>query len=242
MPIGVSNEHSCSDRFVFCEGFIVRWTQGGRGTCVVECPRKSFAPNLCWGAAVLWSSAVEFGFVCPVSPGQGTGGWAESRRWLCAVQRVSWQCGHCRRCCSPRVPFQGPLPHSHGLVPEGPVDIHHATAASGCRKRRVRRPPRATGLHPLKGAEVQKGVGRRAGERGAFCIRSLRWRDVCPPGPRARGHDCAAGALGRGPEGNSTSAVPPLPLAQAWPCLSTGWALNRRFQEILGPLFLWSQM
>ena len=34
---------------------------------------------------------------------------------------------------------------------------------------------------------------------------------------------------------------PPL-LAHAQPCLSTGWALNRRFEEILGPLFLWSKM
>ena len=30
----------------------------------------------------------------------------------------------------------------------------------------------------------------------------------------------------------------PPPLAHARPCLSTGWALNRRFEEILGPLFL----
>ena len=36
--------------------------------------------------------------------------------------------------------------------------------------------------------------------------------------------------------------VPPPPLAHARPCLSTGWALNRRFEEILGPLFLWSRM
>ena len=35
--------------------------------------------------------------------------------------------------------------------------------------------------------------------------------------------------------------VPP-PLAHGRPCLSTGWALNRRFEEILGPLFLWSRM
>ena len=35
---------------------------------------------------------------------------------------------------------------------------------------------------------------------------------------------------------------PPPPLAHARPCLSTGWALNRRFEEILGPLFLWSRM
>ena len=27
----------------------------------------------------------------------------------------------------------------------------------------------------------------------------------------------------------------------ARPCLSTGWALNRRFEEILGPLFSWSR-
>ena len=33
----------------------------------------------------------------------------------------------------------------------------------------------------------------------------------------------------------------PPPLAHARPCLSTGWALNRRFEEILGPLFLWSR-
>ena len=32
------------------------------------------------------------------------------------------------------------------------------------------------------------------------------------------------------------------PLAHARPCLSTGWALNRCFEEILGPLFLWSRM
>ena len=38
------------------------------------------------------------------------------------------------------------------------------------------------------------------------------------------------------------SMYPPPPLAHAWPCLSTGWALNRRFEEILGPLFLWSRM
>ena len=31
---------------------------------------------------------------------------------------------------------------------------------------------------------------------------------------------------------------PPPPPAHARPCLSTGWALNRRFEEILGPLFL----
>ena len=37
-------------------------------------------------------------------------------------------------------------------------------------------------------------------------------------------------------------AIPPPPFAQARPCLSTGWALNRRFEEILGPLFLWSRM
>ena len=34
----------------------------------------------------------------------------------------------------------------------------------------------------------------------------------------------------------------PLPLAHAWPCLSTGWVLNRRFEEILVLLFLWSKM
>ena len=34
----------------------------------------------------------------------------------------------------------------------------------------------------------------------------------------------------------------PPPLAHARPCLSTGWALNRHFEEILGPLFLWSRM
>ena len=37
------------------------------------------------------------------------------------------------------------------------------------------------------------------------------------------------------------SGTPP-PLAHARPCLSTGWALNRRFEETLGPLFLWSKM
>ena len=36
-------------------------------------------------------------------------------------------------------------------------------------------------------------------------------------------------------------AVPPPPLAHARPCLSTGWVLNRRFEEILGPLFSWSR-
>ena len=36
--------------------------------------------------------------------------------------------------------------------------------------------------------------------------------------------------------------IPPLPLAQARPCLSTGWALNHCFSEFSGPLFLWSQM
>ena len=35
--------------------------------------------------------------------------------------------------------------------------------------------------------------------------------------------------------------IGPPPLAHAQPCLSTGWALNRRFEEILGPLFLWSR-
>ena len=35
---------------------------------------------------------------------------------------------------------------------------------------------------------------------------------------------------------------PPPPLAHARSCLSTGWALNRRFKEILRPLFLWSRM
>ena len=39
-----------------------------------------------------------------------------------------------------------------------------------------------------------------------------------------------------------SNKVPPPPLAHARPCLSTGWALNRRFEEILGPLFLWSRM
>ena len=34
----------------------------------------------------------------------------------------------------------------------------------------------------------------------------------------------------------------PPPFAHARPCLSTGWALNRRFEEIMGPLFLWSRM
>ena len=38
------------------------------------------------------------------------------------------------------------------------------------------------------------------------------------------------------------ATYPPPPLAHARPCLSTGWALNRRFEEILGPLFLWSRM
>ena len=34
----------------------------------------------------------------------------------------------------------------------------------------------------------------------------------------------------------------PPPLAHARPCLSTGWALNRRFEGVLGRLFLWSRM
>ena len=43
--------------------------------------------------------------------------------------------------------------------------------------------------------------------------------------------------------GNSCNVTMyPPPLAHARPCLSTGWALNRRFEEILGPLFLWSRM
>ena len=36
--------------------------------------------------------------------------------------------------------------------------------------------------------------------------------------------------------------VPPPPLAHARPCPSTGWALKRCFEEIMGPLFLWSRM
>ena len=40
---------------------------------------------------------------------------------------------------------------------------------------------------------------------------------------------------------NEWMGTPP-PLVRARPCLSTGWALNRRFEEILGPLFLWSRM
>ena len=35
---------------------------------------------------------------------------------------------------------------------------------------------------------------------------------------------------------------PPPPFAHARPCPSTGWALNRRSEETLGPLFLWSRM
>ena len=35
---------------------------------------------------------------------------------------------------------------------------------------------------------------------------------------------------------------PPPPLVHAQPCLSRAWALNRRFVEILGPLFLWFRM
>ena len=42
--------------------------------------------------------------------------------------------------------------------------------------------------------------------------------------------------------GTTHAHSPPPPLAHARPCLSTGWALNRRFEEILGPLFLWSRM
>ena len=38
------------------------------------------------------------------------------------------------------------------------------------------------------------------------------------------------------------ACTPPPPLAHAPPCLSTGGALNRCFEEILGPLFLWSRM
>ena len=38
------------------------------------------------------------------------------------------------------------------------------------------------------------------------------------------------------------TSYPPPPPAHARPCLSTGWALNRRFKEILGPLFSWSRM
>ena len=34
----------------------------------------------------------------------------------------------------------------------------------------------------------------------------------------------------------------PPPFAHARPCLRTWWALNRCFEEILGPLFLWSRM
>ena len=36
--------------------------------------------------------------------------------------------------------------------------------------------------------------------------------------------------------------LPPPPLAHVRPGLSTGWALNRRFEENLGPPFLWSRM
>ena len=39
------------------------------------------------------------------------------------------------------------------------------------------------------------------------------------------------------PNPNPAISLPPPPLAHAQPCLSTGWALNRRFEEILGPLF-----
>ena len=35
---------------------------------------------------------------------------------------------------------------------------------------------------------------------------------------------------------------PPPTFVHARPCLSTGWALNRRFEDLLGPLFLWSRM
>ena len=35
---------------------------------------------------------------------------------------------------------------------------------------------------------------------------------------------------------------PPPSLAHARPCLSTGWALNRRSEEIFGALFWWSTM
>ena len=44
------------------------------------------------------------------------------------------------------------------------------------------------------------------------------------------------------PEGRVARCWVPPPLAHARPCLSTGWALNLRFEEILAPLFLWSRM
>ena len=41
---------------------------------------------------------------------------------------------------------------------------------------------------------------------------------------------------------NQVIGLTPPPFAHARPCLSTGWALNCRFEEIMGPLFLWSRM
>ena len=41
--------------------------------------------------------------------------------------------------------------------------------------------------------------------------------------------------------GGSHRRIIPPPPAHARPCLSTRWALNS-FEEILGPLFLWSRM
>ena len=45
---------------------------------------------------------------------------------------------------------------------------------------------------------------------------------------------------GGGGEGVKNFVRTPPPPAHARPCLSTGRALNRCFEEILGPLFLWS--
>ena len=42
-------------------------------------------------------------------------------------------------------------------------------------------------------------------------------------------------------ECTSGHTPPPPPSAHARPCLSTEWALTRRFEEILGPLSLWSR-
>ena len=52
--------------------------------------------------------------------------------------------------------------------------------------------------------------------------------------------DCQWGEGHVLPSAQLSIQVPP-PLAHARPCLSTEWALNRRFEEIFGPLFLWSR-
>ena len=49
-------------------------------------------------------------------------------------------------------------------------------------------------------------------------------------------------SCGGRPTGPRVGQIRPPPLAHAWPCLSTGLALKRRFKEILGPLFLCSRL